>query len=289
MAPSRWPLANLRLQTPGLELRWPSPEDLGALAELAALGVHDPEVQPFLVAWTDASPDERARSTMQYHWSRWGSWQPSDWTLELVVIRDGVVVGSQGVSGRDFAVLREVSTGSWLGRHYQGRGIGTQMRAAVLHLAFEGAQGAARRVRGVRGQRRLAERVAQARVPRRRRRVARRARPLGHGAPAAPDAGRLARRADDPGADPRPGALPAPFRAAVRDLTGDIEHEEHHRRRRRPVALGVNRRREPGPRRSRADDIDHGQRQRRRPRLRRCGRRPGRGRERAIPRGLTPR
>ena len=64
MAPSRWPLANLRLQTPGLELRWPSPEDLGALAELAALGVHDPEVQPFLVAWTDASPDERARSTM---------------------------------------------------------------------------------------------------------------------------------------------------------------------------------------------------------------------------------
>ena len=94
MALSRWPLAGLRLQTPGLELRWPSPEDLGALAELAALGVHDPQVQPFMVAWTDASPDERARSTMQYHWSRWGSWQPSDWTLELVVIRDGVVVGS---------------------------------------------------------------------------------------------------------------------------------------------------------------------------------------------------
>src|SRR5262249_58217582 len=91
-----------------------------------------------MVAWTDTSPDERARSTMQYHWSRWGSWQPSDWTLELVVIRDGVVVGSQGVGGRDFAVLREVSTGSWLGRHYQGRGIRTHMRAAVLHLAFEG-------------------------------------------------------------------------------------------------------------------------------------------------------
>jgi len=31
-----------------------------------------------------------------------------------------------------------VSTGSWLGRHYQGQGIGTQMRAAVLVLAFEG-------------------------------------------------------------------------------------------------------------------------------------------------------
>jgi RimJ/RimL family protein N-acetyltransferase len=42
------------------------------------------------------------------------------------------------VTGRDFAVLREVSTGSWLGRRYQGQGLGTEMRAAVLHLAFAG-------------------------------------------------------------------------------------------------------------------------------------------------------
>jgi RimJ/RimL family protein N-acetyltransferase len=138
MGSSRWPLAGLRLRTPELELRWPSPDDLDALADLAAAGVHDPEVQPFVVAWTDASPDERARSTLQYHWSRWGSWKPSDWVLELVVIRDGVVVGTQGIGGRDFAVLREARTGSWLGRRYHRQGIGTQMRAAVLQLAFEG-------------------------------------------------------------------------------------------------------------------------------------------------------
>ena len=133
-------MADLSLRTPALELRWPSLDDLGALAELAALGVHDPAVQPFTVAWTDASPDERARATMQYHWSCWSSWKPSDWRLELAVIRDGVVVGTQGVGGHDFAVLREVSTGSWLGRRYQGQGLGTQMRAAVLHLAFGGLQ-----------------------------------------------------------------------------------------------------------------------------------------------------
>ena len=131
-------MTGLRLQTPALELRWPSLGDLDALADLAALGVHDPDAQPFTVAWTDAPAAERARSTMQYHWSRWGSWKTSDWTLELAVIRDGEVVGTQGIGGRDFAVLREVSTGSWLGRRYQGQGIGTQMRAAVLHLAFEG-------------------------------------------------------------------------------------------------------------------------------------------------------
>jgi len=138
MASLRWPLADLRLQTSELDLRWPSLDELDALADLAAAGVHDPEVQPFMVAWTDASPEERARGTLQYHWSRWGAWKPSDWMLELAVIRDGVVVGTQGIGGRDFAVLREVRTGSWLGRRYQRQGIGTQMRAAVLHLAFEG-------------------------------------------------------------------------------------------------------------------------------------------------------
>ena len=138
MLSSHWPLAGLRLETPDLVLRWPSPDDLGALADLAAAGVHDPEVQPFMVPWTDTSPEERARGTLQYHWSRWGAWKPSNWVLTLAVLRDGVVVGTQDIGGRDFAVLREVHTGSWLGQRYQGQGIGTQMRAAVLHLAFDG-------------------------------------------------------------------------------------------------------------------------------------------------------
>jgi RimJ/RimL family protein N-acetyltransferase len=43
-----------------------------------------------------------------------------------------------GLSGRDFAVLREVDTGSWLGQRYQGQGLGTEMRSAVLHLGFAG-------------------------------------------------------------------------------------------------------------------------------------------------------
>ena len=169
-----------------------------------------------MVAWTDGSPDERARSTMQYHWSRWGSWQPSDWTLELVVIRDGVVVGSQGVGGRDFAMLRQVSTGSWLGRHYQGQGIGTQMRAAVLHLAFEGLN--ARQAvsaafednaasLGVSRKLGYRDDGTEWHVVRGRPAMVR---------PAAPDACRLAGHAKGPGSGPRPGALPAPFRAAAR-------------------------------------------------------------------------
>jgi RimJ/RimL family protein N-acetyltransferase len=138
MNPAWWPLAQLRLQTPRLELRFPSEADLYALAGLAAGAIHDPDVQPFGVAWTDVSPDERARGTLQFHWRQRGAWQPANWSLDLVVVRDGAVVGTQGIGATDFAVVREVHTGSWLGQAHQGQGIGTEMRAAVLHLAFAG-------------------------------------------------------------------------------------------------------------------------------------------------------
>lgn len=136
--PEYWPLPGLRLRTGRLELKLPDAADLIALAGLAEAGVHDPAVQPFLVPWTDVEPAERAISTMRYHWSCWGSWQPTKWTLNLVTVLDGVVVGTQGMSAANFAVLREVGTGSWLGMRYQGQGIGTAMRAAVLALAFDG-------------------------------------------------------------------------------------------------------------------------------------------------------
>jgi RimJ/RimL family protein N-acetyltransferase len=138
MTSPHWPLSGLRLRTPRLELRWPTLADLDALGSLAADGVHDPAVMPFMVAWSDAPPEDRARSTLQFHWFKWGSWSPSDWSLNLVAERDGAIVGTQGMDGTEFALTREVHTGSWVGRRYHGQGIGTEMRAAVLHLAFEG-------------------------------------------------------------------------------------------------------------------------------------------------------
>jgi RimJ/RimL family protein N-acetyltransferase len=135
---THWPLAGLRLRTPRLELRLPGGEELAALAQLAVEGVHDPAVQPFTVAWTDAEPEQRARAVLQYHWRCWAEWRPEDWSLNLVALRDGTVVGTQSLGGRDFAVCRQAGTGSWLGQRYQGQGLGTEMRAAVLELAFAG-------------------------------------------------------------------------------------------------------------------------------------------------------
>jgi RimJ/RimL family protein N-acetyltransferase len=138
MLVDHFPLLGLRLTTPRLELRLPSNEELAALAELAADGIHPPEVMPFFVPWTDRPPAEVARGVIQHHWLRLGNWTPESWSLNLSVFHDGVVVGQQTIGARDLVLTRQVHTGSWLGQRHQGVGIGTEMRAAVLDLAFAG-------------------------------------------------------------------------------------------------------------------------------------------------------
>ena len=44
----------------------------------------------------------------------------------------------QDLIGINFAVLGTVSTFSWLQPSFRRRGLGTEMRAAILHLAFAG-------------------------------------------------------------------------------------------------------------------------------------------------------
>lgn len=133
-----WPLADLRISTPDLELRLPSETDLHSLAELAARGVHADGFMPFGVPWSALPAAERARGVLQWHWRTLGAITKDSWDLPFVVLRDGVVVGTQSLKGSDFRVARQVSTGSWLGLGFQRQGIGTQMRAAVLELAFRG-------------------------------------------------------------------------------------------------------------------------------------------------------
>ncbi|RLV66810.1 Goadsporin biosynthetic protein [Streptomyces sp. CBMAI 2042] len=138
MSHRHWPLHGLRIRTPRLELRLPDEALLDELASVGAGGVHAPDRMPFIVPWTDGEPDEVGRATYQHVLSTIAGWTAKDWHLSLAVLHEGEVVGRQDVMGREFGVRREVMTGSWLGLPHQGQGIGTEMRAAALHLAFEG-------------------------------------------------------------------------------------------------------------------------------------------------------
>lgn len=138
MSHRHWPLHGLRIRTPRLELRLPDEALLDELASVGAGGVHAPDRMPFIVPWTDGEPSEVGRATYQHVLGTIAGWTPQNWHLSLAVLHGGKVVGRQDVMGREFGVRREVMTGSWLGLPHQGQGIGTEMRAAALHLAFEG-------------------------------------------------------------------------------------------------------------------------------------------------------
>lgn len=131
-----WPLRHLVLRTPRLELRPDDDAGLDELAAVAAAGIHPPEQMPFAVPWTDADPRYLGRGTVQYHWSCRATLAPERWSVNFLVREHGRVLGTQSLHATDFAVRREVDSGSWLGRRHQGRGIGTEMRAAVLTFAF---------------------------------------------------------------------------------------------------------------------------------------------------------
>jgi RimJ/RimL family protein N-acetyltransferase len=131
-----WPLFDLRIRTPRLELRIPTDDDLLALAIVARTGVHDRPATPFLVPWDELPSPAFEQQFLMHWWRVRGGWTPGGWTLGMAAFADGVAVGMQDVAAHDFDARRTVVTGSWLGLAYHGRGYGTEMRAAVLHLAF---------------------------------------------------------------------------------------------------------------------------------------------------------
>lgn len=133
-----WPLFDLRVRTPRIELRYIDDELATQLALLAAKGVHDPSFMPFSIPWTDAESPQLERNTVQFYWRSRAELTPGSWSIHLAVLHGATVVGTTSVIAGDFAVLRQFETGSWLGREHQGKGIGKEMRLASLHLGFEG-------------------------------------------------------------------------------------------------------------------------------------------------------
>lgn len=108
-----------------------------ALADLAAHGVHGDDEMPFLQPWTRTPPERFHLQYLQHHWGVRSRFAPGAWDLDLAVRHDGELVGSQGVTTRDFLATRIGETGSWLARRFQGCGIGTLMRQTLCAFLFD--------------------------------------------------------------------------------------------------------------------------------------------------------
>lgn len=132
-----WPPFGLTLATPRLTLRPIRDEDIPAAVQAALGGIHEPGRSPFSTPWTEFPAEELGPNMAQWYWRCRGTMSPQDWTLLLGIWQDGNFIGCQDVGAKDFATRKTVSTGSWLTRDVQGRGLGKEMRAAVALYAFD--------------------------------------------------------------------------------------------------------------------------------------------------------
>jgi RimJ/RimL family protein N-acetyltransferase len=129
-----WPLLDLRLRVGELELR---PMTEADQLPLAALLPDDVELDPDATRYAGLSEATNRRVTgFQHYWNCYGSWRPERWRLNFCVRAAGEMVGVQELEAEDFPVLRTVDSASHLVVAARGRGIGKQMRRAVLALAF---------------------------------------------------------------------------------------------------------------------------------------------------------
>ena len=134
-----WPLFGLCIAHGDLLLREATDDDVLALARVVERGVvdaGDEHFMPRLLLGRAATFEQRSANFLRYHWGRRSTTVPEKWDLAFAVVLDGTVVGSQAVHTKEFPVLREVHTGSYLARDVQGAGVGARMRAMVLELSF---------------------------------------------------------------------------------------------------------------------------------------------------------
>lgn len=137
--PNSYPPLNLAVRTPRLTLAGATDELLERLVPVVRAGVVGPGQLPFddPMSLYDNSP-EREWRWLRAIWSGRGRVGRDWWRLYFVAVVDGEVAGVQDVIGADFDAFAAVSTFSWLGPGFRGRGVGKEMRAAILHLAFAG-------------------------------------------------------------------------------------------------------------------------------------------------------
>jgi len=137
---SVWPLFDLRIQTPLLELKLPKDNDLLDLAERARGNILDADSQHYMNGWTlDESPTFYT-NFLQYHWGIRASFSPDHWQLMLGIYLQGETqpIGMMDINAQHFLQRKLVETGSWILKDHQGQGLGREARAAVLQLAFAG-------------------------------------------------------------------------------------------------------------------------------------------------------
>ncbi|MCD1286428.1 MULTISPECIES: GNAT family protein [unclassified Brevibacterium] len=130
----------IRVKTPRLELVGAGDDMLEQLIPLVREGKAFAEPAPYddPMSFYESDPETRVNSWLQGVWRARGRFTPSEFRLGFAVLVDGRAVGMQDLIAEKFDTCATVLSFSWLSTDVRGRGLGTEMRSAMLHLAFAG-------------------------------------------------------------------------------------------------------------------------------------------------------
>lgn len=134
-----YPLLDVRVSTPMLELRGATDELLDQLAEVVRTGktLADPAPYDDPISFYEPDPDLRVAKWLRAIWRGRGKVEADAWRLYFVVMVDGQPVGMQDLIGVSFSTFGTVTSFSWVSADHRRRGLGHEMREAILHLAFD--------------------------------------------------------------------------------------------------------------------------------------------------------
>jgi len=137
---SSFPPFDVVVSTPRLELRGATDDLLEQLVPAVRAGKANADPPP----WDDphsfyeSNPELRVQGWLRGIWRGRGTVRSDFWRLYFVVIVDDEPIGMQDLIGDQFDTFGTVESSSWVSSDARQRGIGTEMRSAILHLAFEG-------------------------------------------------------------------------------------------------------------------------------------------------------
>lgn len=107
-------------------------EDIAMLADATPHHIYGPDIPEHAFGWLFDSTNSPA----QFRWANRAQMTPAHWSLDLVVVHAGEVVGSVDMRANDFSNNKTVETGSWIYHKLQGQGLGTLVRRGIAELSF---------------------------------------------------------------------------------------------------------------------------------------------------------
>lgn len=130
----------VRVQTPRLKLVAATDALLEELQDLVRQGraLADPPPYDDPMSLYELDPTVRVHKWLRAIWRARGTATPDSWRLSFAVVIDEHAVGMQDLIGIQFGTHKTVTSFSWLSTDVRRAGFGTEMRHAILHLAFDG-------------------------------------------------------------------------------------------------------------------------------------------------------